>query len=265
MPAAEACARTHPRGLTLIEILIAVGIVIALSAIVLPIASWSFRLRPLDSARDGVESVILQARAHARIEGRPVEVRLLGRRLEARWFDAGTASSSGSDDGRMIAGDDAFDSDLESSFDQRIGMSWARRLLPEGIECRTLEEHRALLEDRDLLGLEGIELPVDESPDFDPDALAPDPLPLAVLLADGGALALDPVVLLDPAGAGLLVEIDPWTGRPLFEPAPVAPTEDPGDPEDSFPEAERDPAPTPGEVGAPDPGSATGSAPGDGS
>ena len=253
MPATDTVARQHPRGLTLIEILIAVGIVIALSAIALPIASWSFRLRPLDSARDGVESVVLQARALARIEGRPVEVRLTGRRLEARWFDARSASFDGTDDARAADIAAPTEPEAEPLDDRRIGMSWARRLLPEEIEGRTLEEHLLLIEDQDPFGLD---IPFEESTGFDPEALEPDPLRIGVLLADGGALALDPVVLIDATGAGLLMEIDPWTGRPLFEPAPVATFEDLDQSEDETPEPERERSPSPQDDVSSDPATA---------
>ena len=134
MAAADSHARVHARGLTLIEILIAVGIVVALSAIVLPIASWSFRLRPLEGARDGIESVVLQARAHARIEGRAIEVRLLDGRLEARWFDA-TSEPTG-DDPYGFGGDTPEEGtgEFDEFDDSMIPMTWARRVLPEEIE-----------------------------------------------------------------------------------------------------------------------------------
>ena len=42
-------------------------------------------------------------------------------------------------------------------------------------------------------------------------------------------------------GAGLLLEIDPWTGRPLFEPAPLAEQDDvPGEDEDKDKDEEED-------------------------
>ena len=80
--------RAHSRGLTLFEVLIALGIVLALSAVVLPVGVWALRLGSLESARDGVEAVMLQARASARLEGRPIQVHVRGSRIEARWFDA---------------------------------------------------------------------------------------------------------------------------------------------------------------------------------
>lgn len=234
MAAADSVTRVHARGLTLIEILIAVGIVVALSAIVLPIASWSFRLRPLEGARDGIESVVLQARAHARLEGRAIEVRLLDGRLESRWFDV--ASEPVNDDpigsGADIVDDEA---DRFDEFDDSmIPMTWARRALPEEIEFLPLEEHMDRLESRDAFGFESIDDGIEGSDAFDASFLEPTPLRLAVLLPDGGALVLEPVVLLDSEGAGLLLEIDPWTGRPLFEAAPVAePDEVPDEDEDT--------------------------------
>ena len=77
------------------------------------------------------------------------------------------------------------------------------------------------IESRDVFGFESFDDGFEGADGFDPPALDPIPLRLAVLLPDGGALVLEPVVLLDAEGVGLLMEIDPWTGRPLFEPAPV--------------------------------------------
>lgn len=241
MAAADSVTRAPARGLTLIEILIAVGIVVALSAIVLPIASWSFRLRPLEGARDGIESVVLQARAHARIEGRPVEVRLLDGRLEARWFDVTSASTGDDPDGFDQSAPEEGGGEFDAVDDSMIPMTWARRALPEGIEFLPLDEHMERLESRDAFGFESIDDGIEASGGFDPSVLDPIPLRLAVLLPDGGALVLEPVVLLDSEGVGLLMEIDPWTGRPLFEPAPVGEIEEPtGEDEDDVDDREGD-------------------------
>ena len=45
------------RGLTLIEILVALGIVVALAALVLPTLSWMSRFRPLDTACEDVQAL----------------------------------------------------------------------------------------------------------------------------------------------------------------------------------------------------------------
>ena len=84
------------RGLTLIEILVALGIVVALAALVLPTLSWMSRFRPLDTASEDVRALYLRARAHAAVNGRPVQITLSRFDLEADWFEVETLSSDGS-------------------------------------------------------------------------------------------------------------------------------------------------------------------------
>ena len=183
------------RGLTLIEVLIALGIVLALTAIVLPTASWAMRMRVLEGARDGIESMILQARAHARLNGRSIEVLVTSDRFEARWFDPTGDSLAGEGSG-----------DFRDAREWRIPAPWARRRLPREIvvqSWRTFREQIDPLEDHE-------------------DAEDPSkPIRLAILLPDGGALSGTTIVLLAENGDALRVEVDPWTARPLIEePAP---------------------------------------------
>ena len=191
------------RGLTLIEVLIALGILLALTAVVLPTAAWALRMRALESARDGVEATLLQARAHARLNGRSVEVSVIGDRLEAKWFDpsSGGVESEGN-------------TELTLEDDLRIPVSWASRRMPAEIQVMSLREYQENLD------------PLEESSanSYQPPGIAVDtvlPMRLAVLLSDGGALSGTPVVLVGEDGEALLVKVDPWTGRPLIDKPPV--------------------------------------------
>ena len=225
--------RTRSRGLTLFEVLIALGIILALSAVVLPVGVWALRLGSLESARDGVEAVMLQARASARLEGRPIEVHVRGDRIEARWFDATSPNS-----GATASDDDGFaslETALADSADidqQRIPDPWARRRLPSGITVLDLEDY-----------LEELEA-LDETASFtDASASTSFPRPsmverrVGVFLPGGGALVGRTIVLVASDGSALQVAVDPWTARPLIDPVL---RQEPGALEDSIEDSVED-------------------------
>ncbi len=202
--------RSHARGLTLIEILVALGLLLALSALVLPVTSWAFRLGALESARDGVEAIILRSRAEARLDGRAIELGFVDGRFEARWFDPSTASLDEDIESDWLAAVEVDATDLEEDF--RILAPWARRPLVPGIAFVPLEEF--LLERS---SFEPFGVDEDEPPAFENDLDMPTGfLRIAVFLPDGGALIGDGFVLREEGSPPLLVEIDPWTARPII-------------------------------------------------
>ncbi len=62
------------RGLTLIELLLAIGLVLIVGALVLPTVFTGLRERSFESAAEVVRNQLLLARAHAQVTRRPVEV-----------------------------------------------------------------------------------------------------------------------------------------------------------------------------------------------
>ena len=196
-PKTRSFSKRH--GLTLIEVLIALGLVLALTALVLPTASWVLRMGALDSARDGVEATLLQARAQAKITGRSIAVKLVDDRIVAEWFAPDDSVADQSDS-----------SVLQTEGGQLIEGSWAQRRIPQGIEVLALATYR---EKMDALNSplgntdEDSDQPLDSSPG----------MRVAVFLPDGGALVGTPVVLVGERGDALLLSIDPWTGRAHFE------------------------------------------------
>ncbi len=214
MAAVDPVQRTRSRGLTLFEVLIALGIILALSAIVLPIASWSLRLGSLESARDGVEAVLLQSRASARLEGRAIEVLARDGRIEARWFDA----ANGLPETNAIETDDftSLEATLEESEDADellIGDPWARRRLPADITVLDLDDYRSRLEESDMFDDSVGDAMLDEFVSTGTSYLR-----LGVFLPDGGALVGQTMVLVGSDGTATQVSVDPWTARPVIGP-----------------------------------------------
>ena len=214
MARAEPGHRFHRRGLTLIEILVALGLLLALSALVLPISSWAFRLGSLESARDGVEAIILRSRAEARLEGRAIELGFVDGRFEARWFDPSAVAPDEDFESEWLA-DVEFDAaDPEEDF--RISASWSRRALAPGITFLFLD---AYLLERD--AFEPFDLADDEPPSFESDPYQPTGfMRIAVFLPDGGALVGRPFVLREEGSPPMRVEIDPWSARPIIAELP---------------------------------------------
>jgi type II secretory pathway pseudopilin PulG len=214
MAAVDPVQQVRSRGLTLFEVLIALGIILALSAIVLPIASWSLRLGSLESARDGVEAVLLQARASARLEGRAIEVFAGGGRIEARWFDAANGFSGAN----AIEADDI--TSLEATladpvdFDElRITNLWARRRLPADITVLDVDDYLETLEESDMFGSS-----VDKRAPVEFVSSRNSELRLGVFLPDGGALVGQTAVLVGSDGKAIQISVDPWTARPVIGP-----------------------------------------------
>ena len=229
MAATEPIRRPRARALTLIEVLIALGIVLALSVVVLPLSSWAFSLRALESARDGMEAIILQSRAHARLSARAVEVRVVGNRLEARFFDPAIDFTDAPEERDSISAIESFD---ETGIDERtITDPWARRRLPMEVEAVSWEDYLLLREQADGL----------ESAWMDPFQGQDDiSMRIAVLLPDGGALVGEPIILLGPDGGALRINVDSWTGRPRID---VPPEEILDLPDEDEEEEEETPAP----------------------
>jgi len=111
------------RGVSLVELLVGIGVVLAIAAIVIPWTAGWLGGRELDNAEDGLAMQMVMARAAAREEGRPVEVvaesDAAGSRIKARWMPRGEDDASG-------AGRDAAQG-------SPINASWASMKLPQGV------------------------------------------------------------------------------------------------------------------------------------
>jgi prepilin-type N-terminal cleavage/methylation domain-containing protein len=196
------------RGLTLIELLLAIGIVLIVGALVLPAVFTGLRERSFESAGDVVRNQLLLARAHAQVTRRPVEVVYAnvpprGPGIRARYFlvDApGPAierstgrTASGAADADPFPMDDQWQTNPE----QVIVEGWADRDLPDGLRLT----NRAEADDADTGWTE-----------TDPVLLR-----LAVYMPDGSALLVQTVWIRDDYGRRGRIEVNPWTGLSSFD------------------------------------------------
>ncbi len=198
------------RGLTLIELLLAIGLVLIVGALVLPAIFTGLRERSFESAAEVVRNQLLLARAHAQLTRRPVEVvytNVPPRRpgVRARYFlvDAPGPSIQRSTDGASSPDVEAdpfpTDDQWQTDPDQQIVEGWADRDLPGGL----LLTDRAVSDSTDAWMLR-----------------------LAVYMPDGSALFTQPAWIRDDHGRRGRIDVNPWTGLPSFERITSARTDD---------------------------------------
>ena len=212
------------RGFTILELLVALGILIAVGGILIPLTLAEIERREVVLAEDQLGMLIQFARVEARRTGTPVEVMINaeGREVEVRRLDA---ASSGSGLFGIAEGRDAeFASEVEVGTDdvdpdRRVASRWARRSLPDIASLRPPPEAE--------LGRESFQF-ADSSTasELSPSSISSDlgieqPWPglsrFAVVFPDGSVVTVTPAVLASP-GRLRSWEIDPWTGRSTFLP-----------------------------------------------
>lgn len=212
------------RGLTLLELLIVIGLVVALGAIVLPAMTGVQRQRAFDSTVQIIRDQLLLARAHAQSTGSPVEVLYYSHspRVEARLFDPELQASpspyvdaDGWGDGPQS---EPLMLDEEDEAELVIGEAWAYRHLAGGIRITRTPAQQDVNEFEDEFGSfdefgAGSD---DRSQLFDPDE-DPEAIRLAVFLPDGSALVAQPFWVIDNSGRVGRLEVNPWTGLPIFD------------------------------------------------
>jgi type II secretory pathway pseudopilin PulG len=222
--------RGQSRGVSIIELLIGLGVVLAIAAIVIPWTTGWLGSRELDNAEDGLTMQMMMARAAAREEGRPVELVAqsddTGSRISARWMngsDDAPARSTRRDGERARSALDASGDDAA-----RIDASWADMPLPRGV--------------RIALGLETKRTAAtDAIPSIDEDdaiaSAAARGQTIAIFLPDGTVFFAPTFMLRTDAGSLRAMKVDRATGVPQqIETAPAPSNEFEGDrPEfDSF-------------------------------
>lgn len=196
------------RGLTLLELLLVIGVLLALGAIVMAsvmsgLDGWVF-----STTVDTIYNQLLLARSQARETRTPVIIRYHRNppRLAASLLVAGSGT-----DGGGSPGDGTFvqptTGDLEPPAVGLIAEGWALFPLPDGfwIARETAEVGDPA---------------VDGAPWAGDRASPPDaaPLEVAVFLPDGSALVGERVVVGDRASHRVWLTVNPWTGLPAFEP-----------------------------------------------
>ena len=213
-------------GMTLLELLIAIGLVVALGALVFPAMMGTHRQRAFDSSVQIVQNQLLLARAHAQATGEPVEVTYYSTppRVEARMFKPELADDvyrfEGDEGSAASFGAESFDIEDDQELEELvIPEGWAYRQLAQGIRItKTLpevfeddygEQFGSFIEPEGDFGDRSELLELDQEPRF---------IRLAVFLPDGSALLGDPVWVVDEDDRVGRMEVNPWTGLPIFEP-----------------------------------------------
>ncbi|MEY5061782.1 MAG: hypothetical protein RIS45_1703 [Planctomycetota bacterium] len=196
------------RGLSIVELLVAIGVVLAIAAMVIPWTAGWLGGRELDNAEDNLTMQMMMARAAAREEGRPVEVIAefdgVSSRVKARWME------SGDDAGLTRSGprdevDGASDDDVDSSIDA----NWASVRLPHGVRVAL-----GLAADREASAKQ----PADDA-DLLPSARGET---IAIFLPDGTVFFAPVFMLRTDAGSLRAMKVDRATGVPqAVEQAPV--------------------------------------------
>ncbi len=233
------------RGLTLLELLIAIGLVVALGALVFPTMMGRQRQRTFDSTIQIIRDQLLLARAHAQATGVPVEVMYYSEapHVGARMFRPERAASRfGDADGSaaMLNFGEELDEDL------LIPEGWANRHLAEGVHVTKTPPQELQDGYDDPFGSFDDDLEAyfdDASASLVPDQ-PPRTIRLAVFLPDGSALLGEGVWVVDNDGRARRIEVNPWTGLPIFDATAVnrgaVEVADDEEPDDEFEEFERD-------------------------
>ncbi len=198
-------ARTAQRGFSLLEILIGLGIVIAVAAIAVPWTMGWLGTRELDNAEDGLTMQMMMARAAAREEGRPVEVVAeydgKASRVNARWMLSGEDSAP-TRTGRGRANGGTAD---------EIDASWASMQLPRGVRI-ALGLESAEQSDADLAPVSRV-APARDEPEAQADVPAGQQT-LAIFLPDGTVFFAPVFMLRTDAGTLRTMKVDRSTGVP---------------------------------------------------
>lgn len=226
--------RTRRTGFSMIELLVGIGIVLAVAAIAVPWTMGWLGRRELDNAEDGLTMQMMMARAAAREEGRPVEVVAefdgAQSRINARWM-----LGAGSESARRSARRDRSEFSLDGSAgDGSIDASWASMQLPRGV--------------RIALGLESADSTDDDglrAEAASDDAVAGNGQTLAIFLPDGTVFFAPIFMLRTDAGSLRAMKVDRATGVPQQVVQPRASTGAAERPEfdaprSGFPDAEED-------------------------
>ncbi len=217
--AADLGTAASRRGLTLLEILVVISILLAAGAIVVPFTLRELERRQAVLLEDRLSMLIQFARVESRRSGVPVEVlidadgrRVEARRLDVARLDEGGISASDALDAMPVgeAPGDADDSD-------RFVSAWARHELEDGRLVPPATEAEAGFDVADAFATLEFESGDDDASRFDTDE---DPwsgrVRLALFFPDGTSVTTTPAVLETSRGDRRW-SIDPWSGRSTFE------------------------------------------------
>jgi type II secretory pathway pseudopilin PulG len=193
------------RGVTLLELLLAIALLLALGGLVLPALFDRMSQRAFEASAEIVRSQLLLARAHAQATGEPIEVvfEIGPPRVAARRFDADLATLEPREDA----------TDEEALGTLRIAEPWADRVLADGV---WIAEGPGEMEGEMAGAGVGLEIgaATDEAAESRETA---QPMRLALYMPDGSAVLAETVWIRDEHGRRGRLTVNPWTGLPSFE------------------------------------------------
>jgi type II secretory pathway pseudopilin PulG len=208
------------RGVTLLELLLAIALLLALGGLVLPALFDRLTERAFESSAEIVRSQLLLARAHAQVTGEPIEVRFETdpSRVAARRFDVGLGDlkPGGDAPGEENLTDEPFGvtsrDDEEAPETLRIPEPWAERVLADGMWIA----ERSGLADQEPggFGAAGVRAAGDDRIEGDETLRT---IRLALFMPDGSAVLAEPVWIRDEHGRRGRLTVNHWTGLPSFE------------------------------------------------
>jgi prepilin-type N-terminal cleavage/methylation domain-containing protein len=210
------------RGVSLLEVMIALAIVIATAALVLPWTAGWLGDRELDQAEDQLAMQFLMARAAAREQGRPVEVVVeVGGEVDSLTRGAGSVEARWMSPAVVPGDDDAQEDGFlgfagEDDIPSAIKASWARFDLPRGVSVALEAEDadgRDTEEGADGVGdmrARGGSVAKASASD---GAKSMGSQTLAIFLPDGTAVFAPIFLLSTDAGAIRALQVDSVTGK----------------------------------------------------
>lgn len=206
--------RADRRGLTLLEIILALGLVMAIAAISIPFTFREFARQESSTTLDRIAMQVALARVESRQTGVPHELLIdpTGRRLNVRRLDPrdpGSIYATGGENSTFGSGG-AMGTDPIIDEEMPVEQSWQVIELPVGMSIGpyVVEDGFSSME----YDPDGIEELLAED-DLD---IVVDPWPmttrLAVFMPDGTLLGLQPLMITDSEERRTLA-FDPWTGQ----------------------------------------------------
>jgi len=231
---------TQRRAVTLLELLIAIGLLVALAAIAAPSLMGQLSERRFDATVDAVTQQLLLARAEAQMTGRPVEVRAVTKRGDAvgqlgsptdggatppaevrheQWRVEARLLQLELPDEVMAESEVRTRGGADDHVDPTIYEAWAQQPLPSGFAI--VDERPSWL--RELShGASEDEQPA--NPTSGPSGAgrrnndgADVPIRLAVFLPDGSSLIGDTAWLVEDEQRAAAISVDAWTGLPTVQ------------------------------------------------
>jgi Tfp pilus assembly protein FimT len=215
------------RSLTLLETLIALTLVLAMAALIIPSMLSSMEERSFEAASDVTKEQLMMARAHAQATGNPVEVtyRPDTSQVRARWFmpwmDEDQTSSMEDVDSKSSINalglpNRSAASNSHEPHRNEITEPWATRDIGRSIRIASHPPDDAA-SDASELNPPLAQQDVDQGQSGFEELEKGEEVRLAIFMPDGSALMGEPVWLNDDKGRCGKFIINPWSGLPIFE------------------------------------------------